>query len=177
MKTADMFNDFQWLLCHVCGSKTRDRIKANTEMKNFPLYCPKCKKETIIAAVLCPKRWYSAPCKGEIPRVQIEDLCEGCISLSNAGGLENSYSTLRTSFSLSRFLPWLTLINRSKVSLRIIAFLPTLRTGSLPQSTNLRIVFLPIPVHSAASSMVKPILMLLILSTSFQNTHFATVYL
>ena len=22
-----------------------------------------------------------APCKGEIPRVQIEDLCEGCISL------------------------------------------------------------------------------------------------
>lgn len=25
-----------------------------------------------------------APCKGEIPRVQIGDLCEGCISLSNA---------------------------------------------------------------------------------------------
>ena len=25
-----------------------------------------------------------APCKGEIPGVQIEDLCEGCISLSNA---------------------------------------------------------------------------------------------
>ena len=59
----------------------------------------------IIAAVHCPKRWYSAPCKGEIPRVQIEDLCEGCISLSNAEGLENGYSTLRTSFSFSRFLP------------------------------------------------------------------------
>lgn len=44
------------LLCPVCGSKTRDRIKANTDMKNFPLYCPKCKKETIIAAVLCLKR-------------------------------------------------------------------------------------------------------------------------
>ena len=29
-----------------------------------------------------------APCKGEIPRVQIEDLCEGCISLSNAEGFE-----------------------------------------------------------------------------------------
>ena len=28
-----------------------------------------------------------APCKGEIPGVQIEDLCEGCISLSNAEGL------------------------------------------------------------------------------------------
>ena len=27
-----------------------------------------------------------APCKGEIHRVQIEDLCDGCISLSNAEG-------------------------------------------------------------------------------------------
>ena len=48
MKTADMFNDFKWLLGRECGSKTSDRIKANTEMKNFPLYCPKCKQETII---------------------------------------------------------------------------------------------------------------------------------
>uniref|UniRef100_UPI0040250135 hypothetical protein n=1 Tax=Eubacterium sp. TaxID=142586 RepID=UPI0040250135 len=46
-----------------------------------------------------------APCKGEIPRVQIEDLCEGCISLSNAEGLGllsekrmDGHSTLRTSF-------------------------------------------------------------------------------
>ena len=30
-----------------------------------------------------------ALCKGEIPRVQIVDLCEGCISLSNAEGFEN----------------------------------------------------------------------------------------
>ena len=29
-----------------------------------------------------------APCKGEIPRVQIKDLCEGCISLSIAEGLQ-----------------------------------------------------------------------------------------
>ena len=28
-----------------------------------------------------------APCQGEIPGVQIADLCEGCISLSNAEGL------------------------------------------------------------------------------------------
>ena len=28
-----------------------------------------------------------APCKGEIHKVQIEDLCDGCISLSNAEGL------------------------------------------------------------------------------------------
>ena len=31
-----------------------------------------------------------APCKGEIPRVQIKDLCEGCISLSNAEGLQKN---------------------------------------------------------------------------------------
>ena len=30
-----------------------------------------------------------APRRGEIPRVQIVDLCEGCISLSNAEGFEN----------------------------------------------------------------------------------------
>ena len=30
-----------------------------------------------------------APCKGEIPLEQIVDLCEGCISLSNAEGFEN----------------------------------------------------------------------------------------
>ena len=35
----------------------------------------------------------------------------------------------------------MTLINRSKVSLRIIAFLPTLRTGNLPQSTNFCVKF------------------------------------
>ena len=38
----------QWILCPVCGNKTRTMIQENTEMKNFPLYCPKCKKETII---------------------------------------------------------------------------------------------------------------------------------
>lgn len=38
----------QWILCPVCGNKTRTMIREDTEMKNFPLYCPKCKKETII---------------------------------------------------------------------------------------------------------------------------------
>ncbi|WP_040402580.1 cysteine-rich KTR domain-containing protein [Eggerthia catenaformis] len=38
----------QWILFPVCGNKTRTMIQENTEMKNFPLYCPKCKKETII---------------------------------------------------------------------------------------------------------------------------------
>ncbi|HFU4090634.1 TPA: cysteine-rich KTR domain-containing protein [Streptococcus suis] len=38
----------KWILCPVCGKKTRTMIRENTEMKNFPLYCPKCRKETLI---------------------------------------------------------------------------------------------------------------------------------
>ena len=39
---------FEWILCPVCGNKTRTKIREDTELKNFPLYCPKCKKETLI---------------------------------------------------------------------------------------------------------------------------------
>ena len=36
--------------CPVCGSKTRDRNREDTVLKNYPLYCPKCKRETLINA-------------------------------------------------------------------------------------------------------------------------------
>ncbi len=39
----------EWLRCPVCGSKTRLQIREDTELKNFPLYCPKCKQEALIA--------------------------------------------------------------------------------------------------------------------------------
>lgn len=38
----------EWLLCPVCGRKTHNKIREDTEMKNFPLYCPKCKQETVV---------------------------------------------------------------------------------------------------------------------------------
>ncbi|MFR2332228.1 MAG: cysteine-rich KTR domain-containing protein [Flavonifractor plautii] len=38
----------EWIRCPVCGCKTRDRIRDNTILKNYPLYCPKCKQETLI---------------------------------------------------------------------------------------------------------------------------------
>ncbi len=38
----------KWLLCPVCKSKTRVRIRDDTILENFPLYCPKCKNETLI---------------------------------------------------------------------------------------------------------------------------------
>ena len=40
----------EWVHCPVCGSKTRDRIREDTFLKNYPLYCPKCKHETLIEA-------------------------------------------------------------------------------------------------------------------------------
>lgn len=39
----------QWILCPVCGCKTRLKIRKDTVVENFPLYCPKCKQETVIA--------------------------------------------------------------------------------------------------------------------------------
>ena len=38
----------EWIYCPVCGSKTRLQIRIDTELKNFPLYCPKCKQENVI---------------------------------------------------------------------------------------------------------------------------------
>ncbi|HBF6874632.1 TPA: cysteine-rich KTR domain-containing protein [Clostridioides difficile] len=37
-----------WLLCPVCKSKTRIRLRADTVLENFPLFCPKCKQEMLI---------------------------------------------------------------------------------------------------------------------------------
>lgn len=40
--------DTRWILCPICGNKTRDRIRDDTVLKNYPLYCPKCKQESLI---------------------------------------------------------------------------------------------------------------------------------
>ena len=37
-----------WLRCPVCGNKTRNRVREDTVLKNYPLYCPKCKREMLI---------------------------------------------------------------------------------------------------------------------------------
>lgn len=43
-------NRHEWLLCPICKGKTRNKIREDTVLKNYPLYCPKCKNETLIAA-------------------------------------------------------------------------------------------------------------------------------
>lgn len=40
----------EWLLCPICGGKTRDKIRTDTVLINYPLYCPKCKQGTLINA-------------------------------------------------------------------------------------------------------------------------------
>ena len=37
-----------WLLCPMCRSKTRLRIRPDTELRNFPLFCPKCRREALV---------------------------------------------------------------------------------------------------------------------------------
>lgn len=38
-----------WIYCPICESKTRLKVRGDTVLENFPLYCPKCKKETLIS--------------------------------------------------------------------------------------------------------------------------------
>ncbi|MCI8941271.1 MAG: conjugal transfer protein [Dorea sp.] len=40
----------EWVRCPVCKNKTRDKIRDDTVLKNYLLYCPKCKQETLIEA-------------------------------------------------------------------------------------------------------------------------------
>lgn len=40
----------EWVLCPVCGNKTRVKIREDTVLVNFPLYCPKCKHESLVDA-------------------------------------------------------------------------------------------------------------------------------
>ena len=38
----------KWLLCPICANKTRLKVRDDTVLANFPLFCPKCKQETLI---------------------------------------------------------------------------------------------------------------------------------
>lgn len=40
-----------WVHCPICGGKTRIKVAKDTVILNFPLFCPKCKKETVVDIV------------------------------------------------------------------------------------------------------------------------------
>ena len=37
-----------FVCCPLCGSKTRIKIRIDTVLEKFPLFCPKCKHEILI---------------------------------------------------------------------------------------------------------------------------------
>jgi len=41
--------EMKWVICPVCKNKTGLKIRIDTILDNFPLYCPKCKQETLIS--------------------------------------------------------------------------------------------------------------------------------
>lgn len=49
-RRSRLINNEKWVLCPICNNKTRTKLRKDTELKNFPLFCPKCKNETLINA-------------------------------------------------------------------------------------------------------------------------------
>ena len=45
-----LMTENNWILCPICRNKTRIKIRGDTVLENFPLYCPKCKQENLIRA-------------------------------------------------------------------------------------------------------------------------------
>ena len=51
MRNEDYVTDkekTEWLLCPICLGKTRIKVREDTVILYLPLYCPKCKRETLI---------------------------------------------------------------------------------------------------------------------------------
>ena len=46
----DSEEEKRWVLCPWCGAKTRLQILRETELVTVPLFCPKCRHESIINA-------------------------------------------------------------------------------------------------------------------------------
>ena len=38
----------KWVLCPICGGKTRTKIRPDTEAKNLPILCRLCKNEVLV---------------------------------------------------------------------------------------------------------------------------------
>ncbi|WP_434967955.1 cysteine-rich KTR domain-containing protein [Listeria ilorinensis] len=43
-------NGTDCLLCPICKNKTRIKLRQDIMLLNFPPFCPKCKKETLVDA-------------------------------------------------------------------------------------------------------------------------------
>ena len=45
---TDKPKESKWVHCPICRSKTRTKVYEDTAVVNFPLFCPKCKNETLV---------------------------------------------------------------------------------------------------------------------------------
>lgn len=45
---TDKHRETLWVHCPICGNKTRTKVCADTVVVHFPLYCPKCRKESLV---------------------------------------------------------------------------------------------------------------------------------
>ena len=43
-----MDNEYKWCRCPVCGYNRMLKLREDTVIKNLPMYCKRCKKETLI---------------------------------------------------------------------------------------------------------------------------------
>ena len=42
-------NEANRVICPACGGKTRVRLRGDTILENFLLYCPKCRQEHLVS--------------------------------------------------------------------------------------------------------------------------------
>lgn len=77
-----------WVLCPLCKNKTRLKLRADTELKNFPLFCQKCKQETLIEAQNLQITVIKEP------DAQIGVDGGGCVSLTALGAIDNGYKVM-----------------------------------------------------------------------------------
>lgn len=47
---AFQIDESGWIHCPVCGCRTRTKIRSETIVMNFPIFCPKCRHECLIDA-------------------------------------------------------------------------------------------------------------------------------
>ncbi|XCP85866.1 cysteine-rich KTR domain-containing protein [Roseburia hominis] len=38
----------EWIRCPICNGRTRNKVREDTVLINYPFYCPKCKQENLI---------------------------------------------------------------------------------------------------------------------------------
>lgn len=100
----------QWILCPLCGNKTRNKIREDTVLKNYPLYCPKCRQETVSRCIeyeLLHKAISKLPETqrrrlllyffGELSYEQIAKL-EGCTKMAVKGSVDIALKKLKKLF-------------------------------------------------------------------------------